>query len=236
MAFFIEKYGSILDQSNAQAKVITVNCEGHMGAGIALDAKFRWPEMFHEYNHLCINGGLEPGKLFLWPETDPTIICFPTKASWKHPSRIEFIEDGLKTLSSQLKDFEIETIALPHLGCSHGGLEWSEVEPLIRKNLETENLDIEVELWEFDPNFQDEKLVDLFDKLNNQSDEEVSKQLNITKNVVTSLRNALMSSRIHNLQGLHNMPGIGEQSLKKIYDFLLNPETETIQERLFLND
>jgi hypothetical protein len=58
------------------------------------------------------------------------IILFPTKEDWRNPSKICWIENGLKSL---LKAITTESIALPKLGCGLGGLDWKQVKPLLEK-------------------------------------------------------------------------------------------------------
>jgi O-acetyl-ADP-ribose deacetylase (regulator of RNase III) len=41
------------------------------------------------------------------------------------------IQAGLEDLVRQIKDLSITTVAVPPLGCGHGGLRWAEVRPLI---------------------------------------------------------------------------------------------------------
>ncbi|MCE0555179.1 macro domain-containing protein [Bacillus thuringiensis] len=67
------------------------------------------------------------------------IINFPTKRHWKNKSRIEDIKSGLSSLRNEIINYNIKSIALPPLGCGNGGLDWSEVQPLIIKSLEDLN-------------------------------------------------------------------------------------------------
>jgi O-acetyl-ADP-ribose deacetylase (regulator of RNase III) len=73
------KKGNIFE-SDAQTLVITVNCVGVMGKGLALEFKKRYPEMFNTYKSLCKNGKIELGKPHyeqrMFP---PSIVFFPTK-------------------------------------------------------------------------------------------------------------------------------------------------------------
>ena len=57
--------------SSMQTIVNTVNTVGFMGAGIALEYKRRFPEMYEEYNNLCTSGQLKIGKLYLWKKEIP---------------------------------------------------------------------------------------------------------------------------------------------------------------------
>jgi O-acetyl-ADP-ribose deacetylase (regulator of RNase III) len=42
-----------------------------------------------------------------------------------------YIRDGLDDLVQQVRALEIQSIAVPSLGCGHGGLDWEDVRPLI---------------------------------------------------------------------------------------------------------
>ena len=63
------------------------------------------------------------------------IINFPTKKHWRQPSKLEYIRDGLDDLVRQIRALEIRSIAVPPLGCGHGGLSWDDVRPLIESAL-----------------------------------------------------------------------------------------------------
>ena len=57
--------GNIFD-SSMMTVVNTVNTVGFMGAGIALEYKRRYPDMFDEYKLNCLNGNLKIGDLHIW--------------------------------------------------------------------------------------------------------------------------------------------------------------------------
>lgn len=59
------------------------------------------------------------------------IINFPTKKHWRSKSKLSDIRAGLEDLVRQLKDLSIRSVAVPPLGCGHGGLRWEEVRPVI---------------------------------------------------------------------------------------------------------
>lgn len=86
--------------TKAQTVVNTVNCVGVMGKGIALVYKLRYPQMFDIYHDYCKRHLISIGKLWLYKGdgTDPWVLNFPTKFHWKYPSKIEYIEQGLKNL------------------------------------------------------------------------------------------------------------------------------------------
>lgn len=134
----------------ATIRVNTVNCYGAMGAGVALQFKNLFPNMFNEYKKLCNKKEIKIGKLHIWKSDDIfsnlTIINFPTKDHWKDPSIYEYIEKGLVSLREYLLTISPQTITIPALGCGHGGLDWEKVKPMIYNQLNS--LDHNILLFE----------------------------------------------------------------------------------------
>lgn len=121
----------------ADIRVNTVNCVGVMGAGVALAFKQRYPDMFKEYQRDCKDGRVKPGTMHIWKSLEGDwIINFPTKRDWREPSRYQDIADGLADLRSYLDGLGHVTVALPALGCGHGGLDWNRVSEMIRDKLD----------------------------------------------------------------------------------------------------
>lgn len=125
--------------SKCQALVNPVNCVGVMGKGLALEFKLKYPEMFNWYREQCRNKELYIGKLLTWSiksDTNPQyIINFPTKIHWQNPSYFEYIEMGLMALKREIKKYNIESIALPALGCGEGKLNFDDVFDAITRKL-----------------------------------------------------------------------------------------------------
>src|SRR5687768_14773862 len=63
------------------------------------------------------------------------IINFPTRDHWRSRSRLPDIDAGLEDLRRVLSELEIESVALPPLGCGLGGLRWEDVRPRIERAL-----------------------------------------------------------------------------------------------------
>ncbi|WP_083191333.1 macro domain-containing protein [Salipiger sp. CCB-MM3] len=122
--------------SDAQTLVNTVNCVGVMGKGIAKEFKKREPEMFLAYKEICDKKLLTPGKLWLWRQSVPWILNFPTKNHWKGPSKIEWIEAGLDKFAGTFREKGITSISFPRLGCGNGGLDWETVRPVMEHYLD----------------------------------------------------------------------------------------------------
>jgi O-acetyl-ADP-ribose deacetylase (regulator of RNase III) len=122
---------------DADILVNTINCVGVMGCGVALAFKKKYPYMFKRYRYLCRSNQMHPGILWNYKTPDGKLIVnFPTKDHWREPSRYSYIEHGLEELRSLLKEADKDTsIALPALGCGHGGLDWDIVKEMISEQL-----------------------------------------------------------------------------------------------------
>lgn len=126
--------GNLLE-ARAEALVNTVNTVGVMGKGIALMFRDAYPENTRAYERACKEGEVQVGRMFVTERTDLVgprwIVNFPTKKHWRHPSKIEWIDEGLEDLKRFLVGNQVRTIALPPLGSGNGGLDWNQVRPRI---------------------------------------------------------------------------------------------------------
>jgi len=141
----IVKIGNLFD-SEAQTLVNTVNCVGVMGKGVALEFKNRFPQMYEEYVARCNKGEVRLGRPYLYRTLmPPWVLNFPTKDHWRSVSRLRDIEQGLEYLLAHYREWGIESLAVPPLGCGHGNLEWRVVGPTLYRYLK--RMDIPVELY-----------------------------------------------------------------------------------------
>lgn len=132
-----------LFRSPAHVLVNTVNTVGVMGKGIAKTFKQVYPEMFEKYRRLCETGELTVGKLWLYRTPYKWVLNFPTKTTWRQPSRLEYVENGLKAFVKGYAEHGITGIAFPALGCGNGELSWEkQVRPLMEKYLKPLLIDI----------------------------------------------------------------------------------------------
>jgi O-acetyl-ADP-ribose deacetylase (regulator of RNase III) len=227
LATFVDLTGNIFS-SSAEAIVITVNCEGVMGAGIALDAKNRWPEIYDMYSKRCELDGFHVGEIMWADLVSKKVALFPSKKLWRAPSKLSYLSDGLDTLRTDIDRMSITSIALPHLGCSNGGLTWSEVKPLIVEKLS--RIDgLLVELWKFEQNFVDQdfkKFREVFLSLNPT---DASSWVSFSKNTEKFIRQVLSESELINFVQLAEVKGIGKKTLEKIYKAALSDNFPIIQ-------
>jgi O-acetyl-ADP-ribose deacetylase (regulator of RNase III) len=142
--------GNILE-ATTQVVVNTVNCEGFMGKGLALQFKKNFPDMFNDYKLKCKEGQIGIGRLHLYKNSlRYWILNFPTKDQWRQKSKLEYIEKGLMEFKNKYKEWGITSIAFPRLGCQQGGLDWSDVKLVMEKNL-SDLPGLQVEIFSYKP-------------------------------------------------------------------------------------
>ncbi|HKI85547.1 MAG TPA: macro domain-containing protein [Thermoanaerobaculia bacterium] len=137
--------------ANVEALVNTVNTVGVMGKGVALQFKEAFPANCHAYQEACKRGEVQIGKMFVTEagrlDGPRWIVNFPTKKDWRHPSRLEYVRAGLSDLVNVVRERKIRSIALPPLGCGHGGLDWLQVKQAIEGAL-ADLPDVDVVVYE----------------------------------------------------------------------------------------
>jgi O-acetyl-ADP-ribose deacetylase (regulator of RNase III) len=142
--------GNILE-SDCYALVNTVNTVGVMGKGVALRFKTEFPNNYSVYRDACLARTCQIGSMLAVKDAsflmgERLIINFPTKTNWRLPSEYGYIHKGLISLKLLIKSKQIDTIAIPALGCGNGGLSWSKVRLLIIEQLAT--MDARIEIYE----------------------------------------------------------------------------------------
>lgn len=200
--------------SKQQVLVNTVNCVGVMGAGIALEYRFRYPKMFQRYVELCDQGQIQIGKLWIYRD-DRWVLNFPTKKHWKHPSKLEYLAAGLEKFVASYREQKIKSIAFPLLGADKGGLDPQDSLQIMRDYLT--QVDIPVEIYTYDPNAQD----DLYEKtkawLLPKSTREIADLSGIAPQYVDKIKAGLERPEIKQLGQLARVKGIGIKSLERIF-------------------
>lgn len=144
----IEVHEDIFD-SPAQTLINPVNIVGTMGKGLAEQFKKRVPGLHSRYRTFCRNGQFGINQLwrYRWPDTDKQVICFPTKMHWSQPSRKSWIEANLRRLAELGEHYQIQSLAIPAVGCGEGGLDYENVvRPLIFEILAEVPYDVRIVL------------------------------------------------------------------------------------------
>lgn len=152
-----------LFESPAHVLVNTVNTIGVMGKGIAKDFKAIYPEMYRQYQKFCETGRFKIGTLWLYKTPNKWVLNFPTKTTWRQPSKLDYVEAGLSAFVRGYAKNGITSIAFPPLGCGNGELDWEkQVRPLMEKYLNKLPIDIFIHLYRQDalvPEHKDVKAI-----------------------------------------------------------------------------
>jgi ribA/ribD-fused uncharacterized protein len=143
--------GSDVSKMKADVIVNTVNAnlskasqdgsrqEGNpvMGKGVALAFKDLYGDaILRPYAKAIREGSLRAGGVQLLTMPDGQVVAnLATKQDWRDESRMEWVEDALIALASEMRKAGHRSVALPPPGCGNGGLDWKDVEPLVLKHL-----------------------------------------------------------------------------------------------------
>ncbi len=143
-----ELSGDIL-LSGAKAIVQGVAPNDDFHHGLALQLRERMPAMYKDFRHFCQTSHPKSGGLWTWMSSDGHFIVnlFTQDAAYAHGSKpgnasLSHVNHALHALCTLAKKEKFASLALPRLACGVNGLEWSEVKPLIEKQLGDLNIPI----------------------------------------------------------------------------------------------
>ncbi len=210
---------------NAPVKtyVNTVNCVGVMGAGIALEFKLRYPEMYEGYIKRCNKGEMTIGRPYIYEHSkDIWIMNFPTKNHWKYPSKIEWIEKGLNYFVKNYKKRNIESIAFPKLGTDNGKLDWKKVKIIMESYLGDLDIDVYICLDEKKEAEGTEKK--MVEGINNSTVDELINKVKINKRQSQTILNNLPINRFWHLSKLK---GVSKVTYEKLFSYYHSLATNT---------
>lgn len=105
---------------------LVVNKRLVMGAGVALQAKERYPNLPAMLAIYVNKFGNRPFRC-----EKERILTFPTKQHWKNKSELKLIKKSAELVVLIADKFEIKSIAMTRPGCGNGGLRWEDVKPVI---------------------------------------------------------------------------------------------------------
>ena len=211
--------------TKSQTIVNTVNCVGVMGKGIALVFKLRYPKMFELYKVHCNNQLIGIGKLWLYKgEPDaPWVLNFPTKYHWKYPSKIEYIEKGLRKFLETYKVQGITSIAFPLLGTFSGLLNKEDVLTLMKHYLD--KCDIPIEIYYYDPTASDDLFLSFKEKWLNLQPDQIKQSTGIrTKKQIQTITEAVISESVNSMIALIEYKGIGLKTMEKCFSFVISAD------------
>ena len=108
-----------------------------MGKGVAKAFADHYGQaILRPYAKAITEGSLKAGGVqFLTMPDGGTVANMATKQDWRDPSRMEWVEEGLKRIADHMRMTGKKSVALPPPGCGNGGLDWKDVEPLVHRHL-----------------------------------------------------------------------------------------------------
>jgi O-acetyl-ADP-ribose deacetylase (regulator of RNase III) len=125
------------NEHRARALAHGCNCQGSMGAGIAVGFRERYPAMYAEYRRRCkaTPRQFNPGDVLLWKEEQqPWVFNLATQEDyWRSRATYDAIERVLNAMRAQADAEGIESIAMPRIGAGYGGLSWRKVRAVIER-------------------------------------------------------------------------------------------------------
>jgi O-acetyl-ADP-ribose deacetylase (regulator of RNase III) len=204
--------------SNCQTIVNTTNCVGVMGAGIALEYRLRYPEMYQRYLTLCESNAIDIGILWIYKINEKKwILNFPTKKDWKLPSKVEYLHRGLQKFLDTYKSKKIESVAFPILGSDKGKLSQEESINIMESYLK--KADIAVEIYKYDPFAKDDLYEEIKDKMLSLTHYDyILKNTELKERQIKIVMDAMKSSDIVQLNQLSKIEGIGIKTMEQIFN------------------
>ncbi|MFM1815800.1 MAG: hypothetical protein RLZ98_2495 [Pseudomonadota bacterium] len=127
--------------SAAQAIAHGVAPHDHFNQGLALALRERHPAMAKDFRHYCHLENPKPGHAWLWAGPERVVVNLmtqdPAPDKKAHPGKatVHNVSHALKELRDIIARDGLRSVALPRLATGVGGLDWSEVEPLIAQHL-----------------------------------------------------------------------------------------------------
>jgi len=210
---FTEHNGNIFN-SQAQAIIVTVNCVGFMGKGMALECALRYPDVEKEYKAQCDSGRIKIGSL-AWNQlpSGNYLTLFPTKDDYKFPSKYSYVEAGLERLAEDCLSKNINSVAIPRLGAELGGLDWNRVRPMILSALE--GIEIDLELWAFGAQVNDPLIQSLGQMLASNPDDAV-RSAGINLDQIDVLKSFITRNGGATAVDLLSIAGLGKAKIRKL--------------------
>ena len=131
-------------ESSADALVNPVNCVGVMGKGLAEKFKAEFPKNYMSYRDYCCQELLLPGFLFTFEEKGKFIINAATKDHWRGHSTYLWVSVCIDMIKFFCECENIQSVAIPALGCGLGGLRWNVVKTFFDEKFKDVNFNVEI--------------------------------------------------------------------------------------------
>jgi O-acetyl-ADP-ribose deacetylase (regulator of RNase III) len=136
-----EVEGDIL-LSGADAIAHGVAANDPMNQGLAASLHKNYPAMHKDFHHWCNQQHPKIGSAWIWSGANGARIInlLTQEGGYEHGSRpgkasITSVNHALRALKKMISKEKLGCVALPRLATGVGGLNWNDVEPLIKNQL-----------------------------------------------------------------------------------------------------
>lgn len=134
--------GNLLNETKG-ILVHGVNCQGKMGAGIALEVKRRYPQVYSAYLDICENHGYLGeqllGHVYFAPITNELVIANAfIQEYYGHDGKRHVSYDALDVCFSKINQYALRTglpVKCPRIGAGLAGGNWDIISAIINVNL-----------------------------------------------------------------------------------------------------
>lgn len=207
--------GSIFD-SSCEYLTNTINTAGAMGAGLALEFRLRVPEMYSLYREKCESGEIRIGEYWIYNRPNrigKKILNFPVKKGFNHPSKWEYIIEGLRYFVENYRKDNITSVAMPTLGSRLGKLDDEGVLIMMQEDLR--DLPITIEIYR---RYGQDKFTRWIKRLiSEMTISEISKEFDLSKS--KSERIKIRVSEAFLLSDLVSFQKMSTHLVQMLYDF-----------------
>lgn len=128
--------------SKAQAIAHGVAPNDDFGQGLAHALRENLPAMYKDFRHFCHTQHPKSGGLWTWGGTGGSrvVALFTQEGAHDHGAKpgkatAAHVNHALKALAKEVRQEHWTSVALPRLATGVGGLDWSEVKPLLEHHL-----------------------------------------------------------------------------------------------------
>jgi len=130
----------LLSKADVIAHGVAPNDNFHQG--LALQLRERWPAMYKDFRHYCQTKHPEAGDMWVWQGVGGITVAnlLTQEGAYAHGSKPgkathKYVDHALKHFRQEVEKRGWQTVAITRIATGVGGMEWSEVQPLLEKQL-----------------------------------------------------------------------------------------------------
>jgi O-acetyl-ADP-ribose deacetylase (regulator of RNase III) len=128
--------------TKAQAIAHGIAPNDHFEQGLALSLRENWPSLAKDFRHYAHQTHPKPGEIWTWAGVGGIRIFNLLTQEGEHghgtksgKATVANVNHCLKRLRHDVEASGIKTLAMPKLATGVGGLDWSDVKPLVHQYL-----------------------------------------------------------------------------------------------------